>query len=192
MRNKRGQGLSTNAIILIILGVIVLVILAVGFMIGWDKLAPWIPSNNVDTIVQQCGIACNTGSVYDYCSMERELKDAEGNEVKTSCAVLSILPEFEKYGVEKCNINCNLPCKDIMINGKKADFITTFETGKNCQDFDGKKEDCMAKGCTWTEASSKCTGTYKIPKIGAQEFYDVTGLTSDIENTETTACGIPK
>ena len=43
--NKRGQGLSTNAIILIVLGVVVLVVLIGGFTIGWGQMAPWIKTN---------------------------------------------------------------------------------------------------------------------------------------------------
>ena len=45
---KRGQGLSTSAIILIILGVVVLVVLIAGFTIGWSALKDYInPSNNL-------------------------------------------------------------------------------------------------------------------------------------------------
>ena len=67
--NKRGQGLSVNAIILIILGVFVLAMLIIGFTIGWgtlkDKL---VPSNNVKTIVDACALASGTQSVYDFCT----------------------------------------------------------------------------------------------------------------------------
>lgn len=76
--NKKAQGLSTNAIILIVLGVIVLVILAIGFFAGWEKIAPWIkPSNNVQEIADACSMACSMNSVYDYCSVKRELKIEE-------------------------------------------------------------------------------------------------------------------
>ena len=76
--NKKAQGLSTNAIILIVLGVIVLVVLVVGFLAGWDKIASWIkPSNNVKTIVDACSMACSTNSVYDYCNVTREVKGVD-------------------------------------------------------------------------------------------------------------------
>jgi hypothetical protein len=191
MLDKKGQGLSTTAIILIVLGVIVLVILAIGFMAGWNTVLPWLNNDNVGTIVQQCGVACNLDSVYDYCSMQRELTDSEGNEVKTSCAVLAIIPEFKKYGIEPCNINCDLPCDEITIDDKTGEVIETFEI-KNCNEFDGKGSTCTeTAGCTWTNASSKCTGNYKLPKQEGLEFYDVTSL-SDISNPTISACGILK
>lgn len=126
MENKRGQGLSVNAIILIVLGVIVLVMLVLGFTIGWDKIAPWIKTdNNVATIAQACATACSTNSVYDYCSVERELKNGT-NEIKTSCAVFSVYSAFSKYGIQKCSaISCNIDCKDIKFDSKTADESTS-------------------------------------------------------------------
>ncbi|MDP2673180.1 MAG: hypothetical protein Q8O84_05190 [Nanoarchaeota archaeon] len=114
--DKRGQGLSTNAIILIILGVVVLVMLIVGFTVGWSKLAPWISTNNVQTVVTACNTACSTGSVYDYCNLERTLKAddlPEGiNEVKGTCQIFSSDEpvngvDYSKYGIEACpTITC--------------------------------------------------------------------------------------
>ena len=77
MWGKRGQGLSTSAIVLMVLGVIILVVLAVGFTIGFNKLAPWLSSNNVNTISNSCTIACYTNNVYEFFSLERTLTAAE-------------------------------------------------------------------------------------------------------------------
>lgn len=114
MIDKRGQGLSTNAIILIILGVVVLVVLVLGFTLGWDKIAPFIkPSNNVKDVVQSCSVACSSQSVYDFCSFERELKatDLPGDvkSVKGTCQFFSdsVNSEYAKYGVEVCPGLCN-------------------------------------------------------------------------------------
>ena len=121
MLNKRGQGLSTNAIILIVLGVFVLVVLIAGFALGWGTLKERIaPSNNVNSIVSACSVACNTQSQYDYCTIDREIKlDSDGltginsNKVgdvndlssgdKKSCN------EFLKYpnmGIQDCSNLC--------------------------------------------------------------------------------------
>lgn len=126
--DKRAQGLSTNAIILIVLGVVVLVVLVIGFTLGWDKIAPWMgSSNNVDTIVQQCAVACSTNSVYGYCSMERTLTDEGGNEITASCNVLAGIDKLQStYGVEECNLCEKEECtnlatttlKSVLINGK--------------------------------------------------------------------------
>ena len=109
--NKRGQGLSTNAIILIILGVFVLAILILGFTLGWDKLAPWISTsdNNVATIATACTIACNTHSQFDFCSVGRTVNDGV-NEFEDTCYNLATGAEYtsKNYGINKCPaITCN-------------------------------------------------------------------------------------
>lgn len=104
---KRGQGLSVNAIILMILGVFVLAMLIIGFTIGYgtlkDKL---IPSNNVKTIADACSVACTTQSVYDFCVSPRELK-ASGVELKeVTCNYLA--KQQTKYGISSCgSVSCD-------------------------------------------------------------------------------------
>jgi len=111
MKNKRGQGLSTETIIIIILAVAVLVILIVGFSIGWDKLKPRLSSDNVDTVVSLCNSACSTQSNYEYCIKAIELK-AEGlpdgkKSVKGNCSFFATNPDYEKYKIKDCpEITC--------------------------------------------------------------------------------------
>ena len=102
MKNKRGQGLSTNAIVLIILAVVVLVILILGFTLGWDKIAPFLQKNNVENIKTSCTVACTTESSYDFCTLGRTLK-AGGDEVFGTCSNLSILD----YGIADCPGLCS-------------------------------------------------------------------------------------
>lgn len=109
--DKKGQELSTNAIILIVLGVIVLVILILGFTIGWDKIIPWVKQNNVENVKTACGMACSTSNTYDYCSLNRTLKaeDLPGGvkEVKNSCNFFATSDNYKKYGIEVCSsLNC--------------------------------------------------------------------------------------
>lgn len=103
LKNVKGQGLSTNAIILIILGVVVLAVLIVGFFFGWQTLLPWIQQDNVDTIISQCQVACTIGNTYAFCGQERTLK-AGGEEVPAiTCYELS-KPDsgYEIYGIDPC------------------------------------------------------------------------------------------
>lgn len=108
MLDKRGQGLSTNAIILIILGVIVLVILVVGFTLGWGKIAPFLQTNNVETIKSSCISACATGNTYGFCSQNRTLK-AEGVKiVDKTCFEFATNASYESYGIDECSsITCS-------------------------------------------------------------------------------------
>ncbi len=121
--NKRAQGLSTNAIVLIILAVIVLVVLIIGFTMGWGQISSIFKSNNVQTIVTACDTSCSTGSTYEFCNSARELKDDEGNKIKTTCNVFSNVPEYvDTYGIQKCSTLCDKQaCADIslIIDGKE-------------------------------------------------------------------------
>ena len=127
MTNKRGQGLSTNAIVLINLALIVLVRLVVGFTVGWSKFAPFLSGNNVDTIVTQCSIACSTESTYDYCSAKRTLKADDKELGDVTCFYLS--EKTSQYGLEACSINCDAVILEV------CDPLNTEHSGKISQIF---------------------------------------------------------
>ncbi|OGJ13000.1 hypothetical protein A3K82_01120 [Candidatus Pacearchaeota archaeon RBG_19FT_COMBO_34_9] len=121
-KNRRGQGLSTNAIILIILGLILLVLLIVGFVTGWAPIKNLISPTNVDNVVEDCISVCGFNQKFSFCSAERTLRVNEDKfTVKTSCAVLANVSNFEKYDVKECpSIDCDLSCEDILIDSKKG------------------------------------------------------------------------
>ncbi|MFH1787235.1 MAG: hypothetical protein ABH811_00360 [archaeon] len=105
MLNKRGQGLSTNAIVLIILGVVVLTVMIIGFTMGWDRLAPWLSSgDNLAQLNTECKTACATLSTADFCSKQKTVRITEAigsinDKDKKTCDALSKVPET---GVDKC------------------------------------------------------------------------------------------
>lgn len=104
--DKRGQGLSVNAIILIVLGIIVLVMLIIGFVMGWDKIMPWLkPTNNVQDVSNACSLACSTGAKYTFCFEKRELVTEDEVIEDATCYFLS--KKRAKYGVEGCSIGCD-------------------------------------------------------------------------------------
>ena len=132
--NKRGQGLSVNAIIMIVLGVVVLAVLILGFTMGWNNIVPWIGGgNNVKTIVTACDVACGTQSVYDYCTFERELKDAEGKEVEATCEILA--KSNPEYGIKACEGLCvttKVCAGSEGLNGKLVDLSAmVLDCGEN-------------------------------------------------------------
>lgn len=109
MVNKRGQGLSINAIVLIVLAVIVLVLLIIGFTFGWDSLSQYFKKNNVDTLKKSCELACSTENAYDFCIVERELRIEKDNEIlkykdkgKYTCENLSSFG----LGISACGTIC--------------------------------------------------------------------------------------
>lgn len=118
---KRGQGLSVNAIILIVLGVFVLAVLIVGFTLGWGTLKDRIiPSNNVDTIANSCAVACSTQSKYDFCTAPRDLKAADAELDSVTCNYLA--EKQTKYGIDSCG---SVSCDDVVLSA-----ATTIEVAK--------------------------------------------------------------
>lgn len=107
MRNKRGD---TNWVLIsLILGVIVLVILALGLTIGWNKFLPFLSRNNVDNVKTACSLACSTGNQFDFCSVERDVRDGVNDAFKDTCnglATNSIYTDRD-YGIADCpSITC--------------------------------------------------------------------------------------
>ncbi len=148
--DKRGQGLSTNAIVLIILGIFILVILILGFSLGWDKLLPFLSKENVNDVVQGCNLACLNGEKYDFCIQTRELIDSNGNKVETTCHLFSIADELEDYGIEECNIDCSKKlCEEIEIVSKGDSFKGNKipDTGTCVNDVSAYASDLVNQKC---------------------------------------------
>ncbi len=113
MKNKSGQGMSTSTIILLILGLVILVVLVLGFTLGWNKIAPWIQTSNLGTIETSCGTACSLGSQYDFCSVKRDIKDGINDKFQATCQELTTTPELVSrgYGIEACPDLCPAPAQ---------------------------------------------------------------------------------
>jgi hypothetical protein len=71
---------------------------------GWDKLLPFVSTNNVENIKTSCNIACSTSGVYDFCTQNRTLK-ADDAEVIATCDTLS--KDYTQYGIAECSGLCD-------------------------------------------------------------------------------------
>jgi len=124
---KRAQNISITTIILIIIGLVVLVLLILGFTMGWGRFKEWIvPSNNIQTIVDQCNIACSTGQKYNYCFEKKELKTKEETLDDVSC--YSLAKKRPDYGIKTCPaIDCgildNVDEEDVCLNKKAGEKV---------------------------------------------------------------------
>ena len=159
---KRAQGLSTNAIILIVLGVIILVLLIAGFTLGWSNLLPFLGGgDNVDTIVSQCEVACSTGAVFDYCkdrSVDFGDTDSRG-EITANCRGL----EFQNIGLSSCG-SVGAECYP-----RGAPLVLDSEA--KLGDF---KEMCKKAGKAWRDLTTPKKDTDKDcdpQKYGDQDFF---------------------
>ena len=105
--NKRGQELSVNTIIVIVLAILVLVFVIIGFSVGWSKIFPFLsPANNVKDVVDKCALACSTESTYDFCTSPRDVKVEQdipsisvSKKLKGTCYDLTGVSDL---GVVKC------------------------------------------------------------------------------------------
>jgi len=126
--NRRGQELSTTAIILIILGVLVLVVLIVGFSLGWNRIAPWLSRDNVNQVVDACNNACTTKSVYDFCLRKREVI-AEGDKyVSLTCNYMA--NKMKSDTQKDIGVSCTEAlCTNIVFRDAIAVVATSLECG---------------------------------------------------------------
>ena len=76
--NKKGVEMTIGTIVVIILALVVLVVLIYGFSTGWGNLWENILGYgggkvNVQTVIESCRVACQTGGEYDYCTKNRSV-----------------------------------------------------------------------------------------------------------------------
>src|SRR3989344_6213083 len=106
--NKRAQGLSVNAIILIVLGIVVLVLLVLGFTLGWSRILPFISTDNADTLVTACSVACSTNSHNDFCDTKRQITKGDEELKDITCNYLA--KNEPQFRIDTCP---TIPCDNI-------------------------------------------------------------------------------
>lgn len=108
--NKRGQDLSIGTLILIILGVIVLVLLILGFSMGWGNLWSKInifgSTNDVSSVVTACKLAVTSNSNYDYCQNFKKVK------VNDETMYVNCDYDVVKEGLAGQTLNCAADTKE--------------------------------------------------------------------------------
>ncbi|MDE1848429.1 MAG: hypothetical protein KGH55_00105 [Nanoarchaeota archaeon] len=129
IKNFKGQGLSISSIILIILGIIVLVILALGFFIGWQNIVPFVSQDNANTVSSQCLAACTTGSVYDFCSKGTDLTTKSVTLKNVTCNYLA--QKQSQYGISTCSA---ISCSNIVL----VTATSTADLQSKCSSNTGK------------------------------------------------------
>ena len=146
MESKRGQGLSVNAIILIVLGLFVLVILLLGFTVGWSNILPFVSTNNVDKIATACELACVTNSQFDFCNLGRSLNTDDRNFRRVTCNYIS--QNQAKYGIKTCDtITCQNTVFVTATNKNVLPSLCSGNEGKTVQALIGdtlESYDCPA------------------------------------------------
>ena len=167
--NKRGQDLPIGTLILIVLGVIVLVLLVVGFTKGWDYILNFFavaPGKSLETAVQSCNLAGQGGLRTDYC-LDFKKVDYAGETQYVNCEDDVIKTQLTTPLDSTCGDSVTEAVKTFCYNKISAsDFSkvkvhgkTCFEQfGQYCREFTGAcngkvKKNAEGKECCFNTAT---------------------------------------
>ena len=107
MKNKRGQDLSIGTLILIVLGIIVLVLLILGFSIGWgnlwEKINIFGGGSSIGDVVTACNLAITSQNTYDFCQNFRKIK------VDSKTEYVNCEDDRVQSGLQGTNLACGTP-----------------------------------------------------------------------------------
>ncbi len=120
MVNKKGQDLSIGTLILIVLGIVVLVLLILGFSLGWsnlwEKINIFQGGSSIESVIQSCNIAASSNSQFTYCQDFKKVK-INGETAYVSC----------EYGAIQSSLTTKLDCGS---EDYEQDYCNTLNEGK--------------------------------------------------------------
>ena len=128
MENKRGQDFSITALLLIVLGVVVVAVIILGFVKGWDFVFgkfDLLPGQTLETIAQSCNIAGKGQLRVDYCQFKNVKIDGEKQYINCMDGRLG------------ASIEEPLTCESPYTIGDKCRELAT-DAGDKCRDVLGK------------------------------------------------------
>ena len=176
--NKKGAEMAISTIIVIALGLVILVILIMGFSSGWSNLWEKVTGFgggkvNVQSVIQGCELACTTSAQYDYCGKTSTLTFTTDKDS----------PDFKKNGKYNCKglegmgvgLSCSEDfgeCEAITPTTIAADAKKCEGTATSCEDITTNTNNACdtQDDCSWEDGA--CTGTAtacdKITGTGAE------------------------
>lgn len=162
MLNKRGQGVTIGTLIMIVLGIVVLVVIILGFTGGFEFIfgkIKLLPGQSLETAAQSCKIAGENKLTVDYCLEFKEVEVGEETQF-INCQYPAIqgsieekLDCFDRTGQNKISaiVSGENYCKILFRQGKVGGDTRVNDvlcSSKNCTFFDGelknKTADCPA------------------------------------------------
>jgi len=133
MKDKKGQEMSVSTLILIVLGVAVLVILVLGFSLGWDTIfgkLRFVPSD-LQALQSVCPTYAEQNFVIDYCQLREIKTSVVGKKEYINCEDSRVASKSQI----KCDNNENAKkvigefCKSLKENEKLDKVIINGQTG---------------------------------------------------------------
>jgi hypothetical protein len=186
--NKKGQELSIGTLILILIGVVILVLLILGFTMGFDFILDIFklgPGQQLEKVRTGCNIAAEASLTIDFCTAFKEVEIA-GKDVEINCQYPEVWNALDK----------RLTCEKDMAGNSEGHCRTLLEI--NPDEFD---ENLLVNGksCADWGVRMKCTdlgGTWKLMDPGCDAIED--DKTRDVADTADKAahpdelCCVPK
>lgn len=133
--NKKGQDLSIGTLILIVLGIVVLVLLILGFSIGWsnlwEKINIFQGGSSISDVITSCKLAVVAGNTFDYCQNFNKIK-IDGNTEYLNCQDTRV-----QSGLQGSGLPCSSPYDSSFnsavqyCNKLKADNLVNDKTQVN-------------------------------------------------------------
>ena len=173
--NKKGQELSIGTIVMIVIGVIVLVVIVLGFTQGTDfffgKLKI-LPGQTLESVVQACSIAGQSGLTADYCKTFKEV-ELNGQKMFVNCQydeVENLIDSDKRLSDSKCGTdgdNARKQCEDLRT--QKGDSFAAdrlIVNGISCADrgVTNELKSCSELGGIELPPSPGCSADSTSPK----------------------------
>ena len=144
VNGKRGQeGMSIGTLLLIILGVVVLVILILGFTMGFEYIFDKIgllPGQSLETVAQSCAISVQGDLMVDFCSFKEVKVDGKKqyvncNDDRLEPSIVARLVDTDKeIPTGQCVDAEKAFCEGKKADGKKMADLTV--NGKTCVGYE--------------------------------------------------------
>ncbi len=110
MYNKRGQELSIGTTILIALGIILLVLLVLGFSIGWENLFSKIgifQGSDLSAMVAACKVAVASDSKASFCDCRKVRIAGQNTPLNLNCGSSQIREADTELAAKATQYSCS-------------------------------------------------------------------------------------
>ena len=133
--DKKAEGTPIWLVIAIVLGIIVLVVVALGFITGFEGLLDFFnifPGSTLAKVEQSCTFACNSESVAGYCTELKTIDDLDESQITNlnleSCDDPSYKGGSCQVDKSKIKVTCQLLAEKKLITPcEKADLCSRIK-----------------------------------------------------------------
>jgi len=195
IKNKKGQDLSIGTLILIVLGIVVLVLLILGFSIGWQNL--WEKINifgggsSIGDVAIACGLSATQDNQYGYCQDFKKVKVAGKTEYLT-CEDGRIQPTLDN------TIRCNPQLVQNAITSlcaglsDKDKLEAKINNGQTCNQLFPQGSGGRCSDITDVSGGTSKVAAWQVPACDTNTHRDVTPDVTDVSDKGTnTKCCLP-